>query len=330
MESIKVNGILLRHEYGYDPTYGYGLEELLAVSVPEEPEGFVRFWKARYERILGVEPNGQLRDTGRRLGGCKVMDLSYQSTEGTRIGGWALVPEGTISRGLIVGHGYGGRQGPDLSMPMDKTVYFFPCMRGFDRSRVSGIPEIAERHVVHGIEDKDNYVIGGCVDDLWIAVSAMLELFPAVKGRLGYFGGSFGGGLGALMLPWDDRVVGGHLGVPTFGQQPLRVELLSSGSAQGVREYVKRNPGIAEKTLPFFDAAVAMRHVKVPVHFSCALFDPFVCPPGQFAVYNGTPERLRTLFVLTAGHHDYPPAQIEEIRQECDSVSRFFEPLLSE
>jgi len=324
MEAIEVNGIVLRHGYSYDPTYGYGLNDLLGVLVPEEPEGFVAFWEARYERALAIDPQAELRDTGGTMDSWRVMDLSYRSTDGIEIGGWALVPiDGEISRGMIVGHGYGGREAPEVEVSWDETVYFFPCMRGFNRSRIEGIPEMAEAHVVHGIEDKDSYVIGGCVDDLWTAVTAMLELFPQVEGRLGYFGGSFGGGLGALMLPWDDRIRVGHLSVPTFGQQPLRIQLPSSGSATGVQDYVQKHPGVAEKTLCFFDAAIAIRHVKVPVHFTCALFDPCVCPPGQFAIYNGAPERLRALFVQVAGHHEYV-AKVEEISHEHASIKALF------
>jgi len=64
------------------------------------------------------------------------------------------------------------------------------------------------------------------------------------------------------------------------------------------------------------------RHARVPVHVAAALFDPAVPPPGQFAVYNalGGPKEL---FVLTAGHFDYPAAE-EENRRLREELVRFF------
>ena len=43
--------------------------------------------------------------------------------------------------------------------------------------------------------------------------------------RLDYMGISFGGGIGALALPWDERFHRAHLNVPSFGHHPLRLTL---------------------------------------------------------------------------------------------------------
>ncbi|MCA1789780.1 MAG: hypothetical protein LC667_07960 [Thioalkalivibrio sp.] len=61
------------------------------------------------------------------------------------------------------------------------------------------------------------------------------------------------------------------------------------------------------------------------MHIAAALFDPAVAPPGQFAVYNAITGDKR-LFVLDAGHFDYPG----RTRQEQDLLAQlrtFFAPL---
>jgi cephalosporin-C deacetylase len=70
---------------------------------------------------------------------------------------------------------------------------------------------------------------------------------------------------------------------------------------------------------------VAARFTSIPVHVAAALFDPAVAPPGQFAVYNALPGE-KQLFVLDAGHFDYPgkAGQEQLLRAELE---RFFAPL---
>ena len=64
-----------------------------------------------------------------------VHDIGYTSTEGFQIGGWLLLPkEGKVRRGLVVGHGYGGREQPDFDLPVKNTAVLFPCFRGLSRS----------------------------------------------------------------------------------------------------------------------------------------------------------------------------------------------------
>jgi cephalosporin-C deacetylase len=99
----------LQHGFPFDPSYGYDLEGLLAVEPPPEPQGFVTFWRARYEKALRVDPKPVLRPSRHGRAGMRVLDLEYASTDGFRIRGWLLEPEGgPIRRGFVVGHGYGG------------------------------------------------------------------------------------------------------------------------------------------------------------------------------------------------------------------------------
>ena len=187
---------------------------------------------------------------------------------------------------MVVSHGYGGREEPDFHLPFRRAALIFPCARGISRSACAGIPSNPDDHVLHGIERRETCVLGGCAaDTVWCAASALLELFPMAARRLDYLGISFGGGIGALALPWDERFHRAHLNVPSFGHHPLRLALPGVGSGEAVRRYQQRT-GRALATLRSFDAAAAARYLRIPVHVAAARFDPAVPPPGQFAIYN--------------------------------------------
>jgi len=95
-----------------------------------------------------------------------VLDISYTSTGGFRIGGWMLLPrKGQVRRGLVVGHGYGGRGEPDFDVPVEETAVLFLCFRGLSLSACPPISSDPALHVLYNIERKDDYIIGGCVDD---------------------------------------------------------------------------------------------------------------------------------------------------------------------
>ncbi|NKB68886.1 MAG: acetylxylan esterase [Candidatus Latescibacteria bacterium] len=315
----------LPHDYDFDPTHGYDIEALLKVGVPQEPDDYAEFWEARYRRAVGVASKPVVEATERHLNGWRVSDLRYVSTDGVEIGGWLLVPsDGVVERGMVVGHGYGGRASPDFHWIMPGTALLYLCCRGLGRSTLPDVAEPGHGHVLHGIDDRDAYIHGGCVEDTWMGVSALLELFPQVEGRVGYMGGSFGGGIGALALPWEPRIMRAQLGVPSFGNQPLRMQLATVGSGASVQKYYGDHPEVLD-LLAYYDAAVAARRVAIPVQCACALFDPAVAPAGQFAVYNALPGE-RALFVLSAGHYTHDESPVE---QRClhRQVEAFFASL---
>lgn len=306
MKRVEINGQSILHNYAFDPTGGFEIEALLEIQAPPAPDDFEAHWKRRYEYARTVNPCAQISPTGEETEHWRVMDLSFRSTNGYMLGGWALVPKsGAVRRGFVVGHGYGGIDGPIFDLPFHDAVILFPCFRGISRSQHPDLPSEPNQHVVHGIENPDTYLIGACVEDVWVSVSALLELFPEVAGNVGFLGISFSGGLMMLAAPWDERVQKIHCNVPTFGHQALRLQLPSAGSAEGVRQYEKTHPRVALKSLTLHDAAIAARHLKIPAHLACALFDPVVAPVGQFAIYNALPEANRDLFILSAGHHPY-------------------------
>jgi cephalosporin-C deacetylase len=300
-----------------DPTYGYGLEDLLEVGAPPAPDDFAGFWTERHRMARAVDPAPVMRASTDTMppemaSGTVLYDIEFTSTGGVRLGGWLSLPAGgRVERGLVVGHGYGGRAAPD-EVPVERAAVLYLTARGLPtRGRQAGVPETAGEHVLHGIAHRDTYVHGGCVDDIWCAVSALCQLVPPAAARIDYLGESFGGGIGALAAPWDDRISAVCLGVPSFGNHPLRGTLPCTGSGESVRLYAREHPEVFE-VLRYFDAATAATFLRVPAHVGLALADPAVPPPGQFAVYNAL-AGPRERFLLSAGHTEHP-ARDEEKR----------------
>jgi cephalosporin-C deacetylase len=309
------------HGFPFDPTYGYGLDALLRVPAPEPPDDFDAFWRGRYERARAVAVAPELGPVEWEAGGVRAHGVTYTSAGGFRVGGWLTLPSsGPVTGGLVALHGYGGRQAPGPPLAPEGTATVWPCARGLGARSLDtrrgahgpggAIPADALAHVLHGIGSRETYVHGDCAADVWCAATALLELVPDAAARLDYAGVSFGGGIGALALPWDGRFRRALLTVPSFGNHPLRLTLPCAGSGEAVRLHHARHPEVAD-VLRYFDAATAAARTRIPVHVGAALFDPAVPPPGQFAVHNALagPKRLH---VLTAGHFDHPGTAAEE------------------
>jgi len=318
--------IMGTNQYGFDPTYGYSLNQLLAVKTPKEPKDFDCFWQARYQKALTVTPQPQIKIINEDRRGWRVFNIRYTSTDNFPIRGWLLLPtSGVIKRGFIVGHGYGGRSEPDFHLPFKDAALLFPCFRGLALSAQPSISFEPYWHVLHDIDQRDHYILGGCVEDVWLAVSAMLSLFPHTAEHLGYLGISFGGGIGALALAWELRVTKGHLNMPTFGHQPLRLRLATNGSAHSVQQYYRTHKKQTLKVLRYYDAALAAKRITMSIHCACAKFDPCVAPPGQFAIYNALSGE-KHLFILDAGHHNYPN-QAQQEYELINELDAFFASL---
>ncbi|MEQ1638442.1 MAG: acetylxylan esterase [Methylococcales bacterium] len=310
-------------KYDFDPSYGYSLKQLLAIQPPKEPQDFDDFWQTRYQKALSIAAQPQTQIISEDTHGWRVFDIRYTSTEHFPIRGWLLLPtSGVVKRGFIIGHGYGGRDAPDYDLPFKEAALLFPCFRGLSLSIQPSISADPYWHVRHNIDQKDQYILGGCVEDVWLAVSAMLSLFPHTAGHLGYLGTSFGGGIGALALTWESRIARGHLNVPSFGHHPLRLRLATVGSAHSVQQYYQHHKKSTLKILRYYDAALAAKRMTMPIHCACAKYDPCVAPPGQFAIFNALP-KPKQLFVLEAGHHDYP-TQRQQSSKLMAELTAFF------
>jgi cephalosporin-C deacetylase len=298
------------------------MEALLALRPPEAPPGFDDFWRTRYTAALLVQPHPHLDDSKDTHPDWLVRDISYTSTDGFRIGGWLLLPrKGKVKRGLVVGHGYGGREAPDFDIPVSETAILFPCLRGISRSAKPPIPGDPPGHVLTGIDARDHYILGGCVEDIWLAVSALLRFYPWLQ-EIGYSGISFGGGIGSIATAFDRRITRGHLIVPTFGNMPLWLSLPTTGSSDSVQTYRRKYRNVLD-TLAYFDAATAATRIDKPMLFAVARFDPVVAPPCQFSIANALSSNGHETVILDAGHFDYPGAK-EQHALLADKVGRFF------
>lgn len=301
----------MEHDFPFDPTYGYTQHDLLNVGAPPAPPGFADFWRDTFAQTLHQPLEVEVTPLSSPTPAYELFRVSFCTLAGLRIGAWLMIPVGqAIKGGAVVGHGYGGRDAPVYDPPFGKRVIIFPCAPGFHLSAHPDIPDNSQEHVVHGIASRDTYIIRHSAATLWSAASVLGALFPQVEGNIVYTGGSFGGGLGALALPWDDRYVKAHLGVPTFGHHPIRLQCRCQGSGEAVRQYYQAHPKVRE-VLEFYDAATAAARIRIPVLVSPALFDPAVPPPGQFAVANAIPGH--ELFIFTAGHFPYADEEIENV-----------------
>jgi cephalosporin-C deacetylase len=302
------------HSFPFDPTGGYSTSALKAlVPVIEEPDDFVAFWQSTYDWAMSQPLDWSMRPL-EAAGNAEteVFAIDYAGLlGGNRIGGWLTRPrDGQVRRGFVYSHGYGGRAAPELTLPAAHAAAIFPCCSGLPtRSLIEGIPSLGETHVLHGITSRESYVHRFCVADIWRAASVLEAAVPESRARLDYFGRSFGGGIGALALPWESRFRAAHLTVPSFGNHPLRLQLPCSGSGESVRLYAQKHPEVRD-VLAYFDACSAARHVRIPVHVAAAAFDPAVPPAGQFSVYHSLGEP-KQLFAQSAGHFEYASAEAE-------------------
>jgi cephalosporin-C deacetylase len=304
--------IRISHDLPYDPTCGYDLAALSAVEPPADPpKDFVDFWQDTYRQARSQEDalEVEMRPVEVRTRSVRVYQITYRSWDGLRTGGWLVEPGTGDPQGLMVhGHGYGGVDVPVHGWARRGFAVLFVCARGFSLSAQRNLPDHAEAHVLHGIHSREAYILRGCVAELWHAATVLLQRYPAARHSLVFYGVSFGGGLGALMLPWDDRFQRAFLGVPTFGHHPLRLQFQRGGSGLSVREYWLAHPDV-EAVLPYYDAATAATHIRIPVLTEVALFDPCVCPPGQWAVANAIRScGSRTQVVPCA--HFAPPSEL--------------------
>jgi cephalosporin-C deacetylase len=293
---------MFEHDYPFDPTHGYSLDELLAIVPPSPVADFETFWRETYARTRATPLNISLEPCRFSNQDVEAFEIYFDGLDGFRCGGWLTRPRHEKPlRGVVHSHGYGGRISPETAVPGPPAVVLYPCARGFSLSARSDLPADTPEHVIHHLQSRDEYIHRGCVADIWASVTALLELHPEFEGKIDFIGGSFGGGIGALALPWDDRFHRAFLRVPSFGHQPLRTTLPCTGSGQYVSAMLREHPELLTQVLAYYDSAVAAQFTRLPVLVSPALFDPAVPPPGQFAVYNAL-TGPKAVHIIEAGH----------------------------
>lgn len=289
----------------FDASYGHTLSSLRAVAPIAAPDGFAYRWQSWREQAATVDAAPTVLST-ETAHGRRVSIIEHAGVDGTRLRAWLVEPLTAPARvGVVHGHGYGGRDAIDLARVPDDAAAIFPVARGLPSLNAGiGAPELQAEHVLAGIDDPERYVLGLCARDLWLAADALTALVGPLP--LYYVGESFGGGIGALALPWDDRYIGATLIVPSFGQYDERLAVHCVGSGETVRDHVAAHPE-AREVLRWFDASTALGFARIPARVEAALWDPYVPPAGQFGVANAA--RMLELAVLPAGHAEYPGSE---------------------
>ena len=273
-------------------------DDFLRLTAPEEPSDFIDFWKNTYALATAQTPTWHIeREIWSPEKDTRTYLIRAKTWDNCVIAMWISRPENSKG-GLLIGQGYGQPSVPGYYPSM--TVCF-PCVRGLGQSQCKDIPWGVSKHVIHGIASKETYILRGVISDLWTAAGVMMEMFPDTAENLCYSGGSMGGGMGAMMLPWDNRFRAAFLLVPTFGGNHVRLLVPSTGSGESVRLYVQEHPE-AMKVLAYFDAAIAAKYISIPTIVCPALEDTVVAPAGQFCVANSIPEKYRTMYILDKGH----------------------------
>lgn len=317
----------MRKKHYLEASKTFSLESLLAVKAPEAPHDFNDFWQSAYKSILNFNVNVQLQDPNRIVNNWRVINVSYNSTHNTTISGWLLIPKDKApTRGFVVGHGYANVHGPNFDLPFSDAALFFPCCRGLGVSQNPPISEEPQWHVLHDIDNPKQYILKGCVEDTWLAISSLLILFPFLAGKLGFLGISFTGGVGVLAMACEKRISRAHFNVPTFGHHRIRLRNATWGSGHSVQNFFRQKPRLTLNTLRYYDAANAAEALNMPVHFALALKDPVVTPPGQFAIYNHT-QSEKKLFVLDEGHSDNYPNKHKQEQLLTTELVDFFADL---
>jgi cephalosporin-C deacetylase len=289
----------------------YSLSALLTPHAPPaEPDDFDDFWRATFEEF-GAGPVSwqhirELAPTETH----RISEIRFHSSADEAAAAYVMLPHarGGARRGLVVGHGYGGRTAPDLDRVPPDTAAIFPVAPGTHVGTPSRFPTLPDEHVLAGIGHRDTYSHRFSAADIWRAATVLLEMVPTAAGSLDFSGGSFGGGIGAMALPWDARFRRAVLDVPSFGDHEVRLTRRCTGSGEAVRQYWGEHPGV-RPVLDYFDAAIAARRLRLPVHVSAAVLDPAVDPRGQFAVYHAL-TGPRRLGIRAAGHL---PGEIGEL-----------------
>ena len=301
------------HNFEFDPTNGKNQTELLAIKPGIPPEGFEDFWRQHYAQVTAKKPDYTVEsELWSPRNDEKIYRVRVRNYDGVEFVMFISRPENSCG-GLVVGQGYGNPGTPYLSLYNLTTA--FACVRGLGFSQSKTIPWQVNEHVLYGIADKYTYILYGVIADQWMTASVLLDMFPDTAGNLNYTGSSMGGGMGALLLPWDNRFKAAYLNVPTFGAE-IRFDYQSVGSGEACRNYIKAHPE-AKDVLAWFNASAAAKYIKIPVCTAPALFDPCVAPVGQFSVANAIADEYKKLFIRDVGHFA-PTEHDKKINEEIE------------
>ena len=192
-----------------------------------------------------------------------------------------MIPSDQLRVGSwVVGHGMRRRRVPDHPHSSPGRLSFIPAS-GASLCRGRGILEDPMYHVLYDLDKRDRYILGGCVADLWLAVSAAEVLFPPARPISGSWASVSPAGcrpLQPLPMPAYSKVARrgpnprSHL-AHERNTPPTAAAGLSRTFTAATRTCLRRWLG---------DAAVAAQFVKQPTSVAAGPGAIPSSPPGQF------------------------------------------------
>ena len=294
----------IEHNFPFDPTYGFTEEQLLQIKTNDpRPEDFEDFWRNLYRKTISFTPSYHVEDELWSPNPySKIYRVRFQTFDGFSIAMWVVRPEHSLG-GLLIGQGYGHMVMPPTGEREDWTIAL-PNIRGLGLSQCGKIPWEISKHCIYEVRNKEKFIITGAVIDLWTALSVVADMFPDTKDNWNYSGGSLGGGLGAIGMPWDPRIKSAELNVPTLaGPYQFQFQLLASPQdPAAIRARSALADPAAMETFHYCNAVTAASKFNIPVLMTPALFDPSNPPPAQFAIANAIPKDKLILRIRETGH----------------------------
>ena len=276
-------------------------EELLQIKGDTPVAGFKEFWQKQYSAAREWKCAYTVeRELWTPSADCRIYQIRFTSIDGFSIGMWLARPA-VSTGGSLAAHGYGNPSVPPLPVSPGRTIAM-PCVRGLGLSQCKEIPWQTWEHAAYGFDDPEKYVITAGVRDLWIALTIMIDMFPDTANNILCNGGSLGGGMGAMCIPWDERIHYGELNVPTLGGRILLDYPMPPNTPGETRRQKALASSEGMKIIDFCNGSAAAQFIKVPTIVTPALCDKVVPPPGQFAIANSIPEPYRHLHIREVGH----------------------------
>ena len=276
-------------------------EELLQIKGDTPVAGFKEFWQKQYSAAREWKCAYTVeRELWTPSADCRIYQIRFTSIDGFSIGMWLSRPA-VSTGGAISAHGYGNPSVPPLPVSPGRTIAM-PCVRGLGLSQCKEIPWQTWEHAAYGFHDPEKYVITAGVRDLWIALTIMIDMFPDTANNILCNGSSLGGGMGAMCIPWDERIHYGELNVPTLGGRILLDYPMPPNTPGETRRQKALESPEGMKIIDFCNGSAAAQFIKVPTIVTPALCDKVVPPPGQFAIANSIPEPYRHLYIREVGH----------------------------
>lgn len=166
-----------------------------------------------------------------------------------------------------------------------------------------------------GIEDKETYYFRGMYLRVLRAIQFMTQQPEWDGKRIIVIGESQGGGQAASVAGLDPRVSAVVLNVPAmmdFGGANIGRR---GGWPQPVESHKEVSQEVRDAVLPYFDAALLLKHSKAEIYCEIGLIDTTCPPSGTFAGLNNAPGK-KTIRCVPFRGHSWPSGAIRPYWEE--------------